>query len=313
MRPIFLLLCLVLGTAACGSVQFTRTAGVPRYKALSAAAQVTVAPSTDALPQPVVVVGTLRSESKTEDPAPVEAEMRKHASRYGCDAVAGLTAEIDEKKTFKSVQVLGQDGKPTTTRQEVVTRTWKWSAQCVRTAALGGDPNAPEPPPAPTDEVASPTPGDGGEAPAGKDSAYTPVARELAQRLDRYADGMLRPWKDRLRAERPEPMDTIEALSDLMIQVTGPTGLWRKTVPAQWYGCAEDPTSDQCQKLMMATRKLEKLDAFQSQVAGVSRGQAGPWLKKNVKRVMEYLDTYVPDEPSLSGCQATPFYQTNLL
>ncbi len=128
--------------AACGGgVQLERTPGVPKYKALPPKTAVQIVDSADILPQPTQVVGTLRADSKKADGRKaVEADFKKDAARYGCDAVVALASQQEDKKALKTVETLGQGGKKVKTQQEVITSVWHWHAQCVRTAAMGVGP-----------------------------------------------------------------------------------------------------------------------------------------------------------------------------
>ncbi|MBI5607554.1 MAG: hypothetical protein HY902_01585 [Deltaproteobacteria bacterium] len=126
-----------LACAGCGaSVQFDRAAGVPKYKALPAKTAVQVVESADLLPQPVVVVGSLRMTSpKGEaDRAEVTAGMQKEAFRFGCDAVVGLQVVDQVDRSMRWVDKPGPSGKPVRQQEPVEKHTWNWSAQCVRSA-----------------------------------------------------------------------------------------------------------------------------------------------------------------------------------
>ncbi len=135
-RTCALVLLTLAGTACGASVQFERSAGVPKYKALPAKTAVQVVESADTLPQPVVVVGNLHTASpKGEaDRAEVTAGMQKEAFRFGCDAVVGLKLEDHVERSMKWVDKPGPAGKSVRQQEPVEKHTWNWSAQCVRSA-----------------------------------------------------------------------------------------------------------------------------------------------------------------------------------
>jgi len=308
--PRFLLsLALLVTSAGCGGMQFEREAGVPRYKALPYNQPIAVLPTLADVPQPNQVLGTFATTTKDDDRSSVETQFKKNAARYGCDAVADVQAQVDEKKSMRTVKVPGAHGKTESRQEEVITRIWNWTGRCVRTVAVGLDPDKE---PVNPEVVTVPSPGvaERDEGPGG--AAASPAVREMCERMDRYSEGWLKTWKDKLRAPKPEAMDVLEAWSELMLQVSGPGGFWKKTVPTLWYGCAEDAGSAQCARLQAGSREFAKWDQVQAQIASLPRAQAGGWLKRNQKRLTEYMDTYVPDEPSLSAMQATGFYKAHL-
>ena len=97
-----------------------------------------------------------------------------------------------------------------------------------------------------------------------------------------------------------------------MVQVTGPTGLWRKTLPQDWFGCKAAADTPACLRLRDLDRELRHADALHAEAAGLSRGQSAGWLKRTEARVVDYLQTYVPLEANLAGVQATAFYREKL-
>lgn len=305
-----LFLCASGLVGACGgSLGFRRDDSAPRYKALAYNFPVAVVATMAELQQPIQVLGTFTVVSRSDDRGAAESTFKKSAPKYGCDAVAGVAATMEEKKAMRAVKTMGKDGKPESRQEEYVIRTWRWSGQCVRTSAVGLTLGA-EPLDPATQLAGVPAADRDVEGPGGSEAS--PAVREMCTRMDRYTDGYLKAWKEKLRAPKPEAMDVLEAWTELMLQISGPGGFWKKTVPTLWYGCGEDPASDPCKRLETASRDLAKWDAMQAQIGSLGRGQASGFLRRNQKKLVEYLDTAVPDEPSLSAMQATPFYKQHL-
>ncbi|MBM4345606.1 MAG: hypothetical protein FJ100_19720 [Deltaproteobacteria bacterium] len=297
----------------CATPGFDRAPGAPTFKALLYKAPVQAADSMESLEQPALVLGTLKATSSKEDKDEVVNEFKTQARKYGCDAVVGTAAERQEKKSLKTVEVLGPGGTRVQQQQEVVTVTWAWQAQCVRTAAMGDTAQhvaKPEGAVAPTPSPQPKPPSSAGAAPK-VDAADAPASWALADALLKRPT-LLKGWKEKLEVPVVEPVDAVDALAELMVQVTGSTGLWRKTMPEAWLGCRGASPSKQCRKLADLDGEFRKTDALRDEMTRVSRGATGQWLRKNVDRVLSYLDTYVPLEPSLSGIQATPLYQSRL-
>lgn len=299
------------GLAGCGgAVQLERTPGGTRYKAVPYKTEIKQVETTDGLPQPLALVGVLRTDTRRgeEDRAQVQRLFLREAALAGCDALVGLKADIEEKKSTKTVDQLGEGGKMVKVQKEVVSRTAHWSAQCVRTAALGVDPGAPEVPAPAGSPSPEPAPLPSAPPPAAEpDTPDGVAAKELAQALLKRP-AFVRAWSDRLATARPTPADVLDATVEVMVQVTGPTGLWRKTMPQEWFGCRDTPDSPACQRLGEIDKDLRQVDQFQGQVAAAPRDSAGSWLRRHQEQLTVYLDTYVPLEPSLSALQATPYY-----
>jgi len=311
-----------LGLAACGSAEFSRSSDAGSYKQLIYNYKVSVVETMDELEPPLDVVGTFSATTHTEDDRKsVQGRFIAQARKFGCDAVAEVVAQPEDRKAMRAVKVLGKDGRPGTRQEEFTTRVYNWTGRCVRTSVVGIDPavlakrqHAGDAIPVVAGPAPmAPTPVSQPGNPAVAQRPETPsiqAARELCQRLDRYADGYLRAWKDKLRAPQPEPMDALDAWNELAYQVTGPAGFWRKTVPQQWFGCGADAKSEQCVRLREATaREFKKWDQLQQTVAAVGPAQAGSFLRRSQHKLVEYLDTVVPDAANLSGMESTGFYR----
>ena len=230
-----------------------------------------------------------------------------------------MAVEDTPQTGMRTVKTKGKDGKIESRQVEVTTHTFKWTARCIRTAKAGlpGAPGAAE---SELDEPGGVVSGSGSSGgtvapprgPVALAADTPPALRDLVTRLDPFHQSYLRGWKDKLRVAHPDPADVLDAFAELMVQVTGPTGFWRKTVPMSWLGCGTDPTTDPCQRLDAATPELKKWDTLQAAIGALGKGQASGWLNRHQKRLIEYLDTYVPLEPSMSGAQATGFYQARM-
>ncbi|MBI5611427.1 MAG: hypothetical protein HY902_21320 [Deltaproteobacteria bacterium] len=297
--------------AGCGpGVQLERAAGVPRFAALPIKSEIKVVESADVLAQPVTVVGTLRTDTaKGEADRPqVVVALSNQARRVGCDALVGLSRRDEVTTSQKTVERLGAGGAKVRSQEAVEKHTYKWQAQCVRSALM--DPGAK---PAPHSEP-SPPPAAPDPAPAVEPEPSTPdgkTAKDVADLLlERKV--FVRAMVDKLQKPAPDPADVVDALVETMVQVTGPTGLWRKTMPQEWFGCLAAADTPACLRLRDLDRDLRHADALHTEASGLSRGQSGGWLRRSEARVVEYLRTYVPLEASLAGVQATPFYREKL-
>lgn len=314
LSPMAWILPLLCVTAAgCGAkVQLERAAAAPRFKALPAKTTVHVVDSPDVLAQPTLVLGVLRVDSPKGEPdrPQVQAAMVKEAAHFGCDAVVGLSVRDEVVVTSKAVQKTGGGGKPVRAQQDVASHLYHWQAQCVRTGLQPADPTG--------KNQALPVRPVSHAAPAAAPVA-DPEPTTAEGRSAKLIAGMLlerkpfvRSFADKLQRNAPEPGDVVDALLELTVQVTGPTGLWRKTLPQEWYGCRANPDTPQCKRLDGLVAALKRADALSDEVGRLSRGQSGDWLRRSEARVADYLGTYVPLQGNLGALQATPFYREHL-
>lgn len=130
--------------AGCGATGFERTSGSKRYRQLPVGAAVRVAESQDLLPQPVEVLGTLKTTTRG-DPAnrpAAENAFRKYAARYGCDAVSDLASVRREVQVKRKTPTLAPDGTRKYVEEVEITPEHDWTALCVRTADAPADTSA---------------------------------------------------------------------------------------------------------------------------------------------------------------------------
>lgn len=129
--------------AGCGGVELERAPGAPKHRALPLGTPVTAAETADALPQPTVLLGTLRlkqtSNDATADRTAALAQLKRFAARYGCDAVVSATVDTQEKIFKRKIKKLGSDGRPYFEEEVRKSYEHNWQSQCVRTAAAPAD------------------------------------------------------------------------------------------------------------------------------------------------------------------------------
>ncbi|MCB9738336.1 MAG: hypothetical protein H6747_03645 [Deltaproteobacteria bacterium] len=129
--------------AGCGGVELERAPGAPKHRALPLGTPVTAAETADALPQPTVLLGTLRlkltSNDATADRTAALAQLKRFAARYGCDAVVAAAVDTQEKIFKRKIKKLGSDGRPYFEEEVRKSYEHNWQSQCVRTAAAPAD------------------------------------------------------------------------------------------------------------------------------------------------------------------------------
>lgn len=135
---------------------------------------------------------------------------------------------------------------------------------------------------------------------------------EFWNRLKDFDGSYLKNWRAQLQADPASATDVVDAFNELAIQVTGPTGFWRKTVPEQWLGCKENGETPPCQKMAELKSELAQWDAISQQISALPPEKAKAFVQKNLARMNAYLDTYVPVEPSSEAMKKTAFFQKHL-
>lgn len=313
-----------LSASACGgSVNFQRNSDTSQYRSLPRGSEIAVLAGRQEIPVPSVVLGALEVETSGEQPERelAIAKFKQHAEHYGCDAIAAIKVSEEQRTIMKKEKVKSESGPPKWVNVEHKIPYYRWSAECVRTAqAPGGltqrdqklaESAATSQPTA--QPVAAPTP-QPAPAPA---PAPAPVAQVDPQtevvwaRLASYGDSYLKAWKPQLANPAPSALETLEALNELMLRVSGPTGFWRKQVPG-WFGCAGDPAKQQCQTLSAANRGFARYDKLQAEMQRLTSANAGAWIQSHYTEIIDYFDTYVPAKASLEGMQETAYFKTTL-
>jgi len=123
----------------------------------------------------------------------------------------------------------------------------------------------------------------------------------------------LKEWSDELANPPDDPLQLAEAFNELAYAVTGPTGLWRKTVPNEYFGCKADPESPVCLRLNDVSARLARWDELQTRITRLGNtAEARRLLRENGPAMEEYLRTLVPRERGLEALQQTPFFAENL-
>ena len=135
---------------------------------------------------------------------------------------------------------------------------------------------------------------------------------ELWAKLKPYSDTYLKSWRSQLSGEPASATDVVDAFNELAIQVTGPTGFWRKTLPDQWLGCAENGETPPCQKIAGMKEELGQWDDISKQLQEIAPEKADKFVRKNYARLVSYLEIYVPEESSAAAMKKTAFYQKHL-
>jgi len=152
-------------------------------------------------------------------------------------------------------------------------------------------------------------------APTGRATGERPPKEALAlwQALARFQEPYLAAWDERFSGEPADTLEVLVGFNELASGVTGFGGVWRKTVPNDYFGCPADPETPICQGLAAAAKNFGRFDAWQQAILDLeSDRDAQQFLAKNGPALLEYLETYVPADRSFSAIQATPFFAQNL-
>jgi hypothetical protein len=144
-------------------------------------------------------------------------------------------------------------------------------------------------------------------------AAGVAMQKALWQELARYERSYLKAYSEQFTSPPDAPLEALAAFNELAYNVTGPGGLWRKTVPDKYFGCSANEDLPVCQQFKRLEPTLSKWDKLQEEINALETDQqASAFLKANGDRLKQYITTYAPVDESMSSVQATPFFQKNL-
>lgn len=137
-------------------------------------------------------------------------------------------------------------------------------------------------------------------------SARTPQTNAVWQRLTTYRTSWLSSWSQALLGPPSSPAEVLDAFNELAYAVGGPGGLWRRTIPEQWFGCNQTGAQlPECARLARLSRRLKRIDRLQRRIERVPRKHAGRFLALHQRQLLRYLDEYVPDDRSATAVEQT--------
>jgi len=146
-----------------------------------------------------------------------------------------------------------------------------------------------------------------------KPKAGKAMTQAMWTELSKHQESFLTAYADQFQAMPDDAEEVLAAFSELSFQVTGPGGLWRKTVPNKYFGCEANEELPICGKFKAMEKTYSKWDQLQQQMMDLdSPKQASAFLKDHEKEIREYLETFVPSDESFSAVQATAFFEKNL-
>ena len=148
--------------------------------------------------------------------------------------------------------------------------------------------------------------------PAGQATGSDQKAQAVWQKMASYEKTHLRAWKGAFAQPAPSPTDVLEAFNEVGYAITAPGGFWRKTVPDRWLGCQVNAELPPCERIKGMESEFKRLDAMQERIANLSESGARRYLARNHKKMIAYLDTYVPERLSASAMKQTGLYATKL-
>lgn len=136
------------------------------------------------------------------------------------------------------------------------------------------------------------------------------MQKELWGSFSKYERSFLSAYSEQFSEQPNDPLELVSAFNELAYGVTGPGGLWRKTVPNKYFGCAADQDTPVCQSLKQAAdAEFQRWDKLQQAANDVEEPKdALKFLRTHRKDIDEYLQSLVPEKESMSAVQATPFF-----
>jgi len=106
-----------------------------------------------------------------------------------------------------------------------------------------------------------------------------------------------------------DPVELLTAFNELAYNVTGYGGLWRKTVPQEYFGCADNQDTPVCQDYIRFQSEFERWDRLQDDIGGIdTEDKARDYLQAHADELLEHIRQYVPADQSYAAVRATPTY-----
>ncbi len=157
--------------------------------------------------------------------------------------------------------------------------------------------------------------------PSGRATGVT--KSKLWQDLSEHQGTFLSNWAEAFEGDEPDSIEVAEAWAELAYAVAGRSGFWRSQVRKEWFGCGTDGVADEdeddesdevdpCRQLDKVEAELKKWDGLIKQVQNLSERSAKRFMRKNERRMREFVARYVPSQASASGMKATPVYQEHM-
>jgi len=144
-------------------------------------------------------------------------------------------------------------------------------------------------------------------------AAQKALQQELWSQLSTYEGEYLGAYADQFQQRPDDPMELLTAFNELAYNVTGYGGLWRKTVPDKYFGCAANEHLPVCRKFKQVQADFTEWDKLQEQIMDIeTERQARKFLMKNGGKLQAYIETFAPRDESFTAVQSTPFFQENL-
>ena len=139
------------------------------------------------------------------------------------------------------------------------------------------------------------------------------LQQALWSELAKHESAYLGAYAEYFEGSPNEPLELVNAFNELAYNITGPGGLWRKTVPDKYFGCAANEHMPICQKFKETQQTFSKWDKLQAQMLDIGDDRAArKFLKSHQQELEQYLRDFVPENESFSAVQATPFFSNNL-
>jgi len=147
--------------------------------------------------------------------------------------------------------------------------------------------------------------GEGKARSADRKDLYESLWKAMAAHEQTY----LNAYAEHFRTMPEDPIELLFAFNELVYAVTGYGGLWRKTVPEKYFGCANNEYIPMCQGFKQLQLDFRKWDSLQEEIMAIqTERQARRFLEAHGKELHEYIRKFVPRDQSFSAIAETPIY-----
>ena len=144
-------------------------------------------------------------------------------------------------------------------------------------------------------------------------AAVKALQQELWGEMAKFEGSYLDAYAEQFRAAPDDSMELLTAFNELAYNITGYGGLWRKTVPDKYFGCANNEHMPVCARFKQLQSSFSEWDKLQEEIMDVeTERQARRFLMNNGGKLQAYIQTYAPADESFSAVQSTPFFRDHL-
>ena len=152
-----------------------------------------------------------------------------------------------------------------------------------------------------------------GQATGSMTKADQKAVQGMWTELERFDSSYLEAYSELLSEKPDDPVELLNAWSEVVYRVTGHGGFWRDTVPNKYFGCKVMDHKKICRELGRLEASFRKWDTLQNDIQSLETPrQARRFLRLHKDEMHDYLHRYVPPKENLTSAMETPLFKESL-